>query len=556
MTKTVYQTIAEGLTAYDTSIVFGLPSDDLLLMKEMKDQGIEFVAAKDQRNAVFMAIGYALSSTKLGVCSVGKGPAVSNCITGLLEGESQSVPLLIIASSTGTQNYGDKKSFQEARQIEMVAPIVKWSHRLENAQSIGWVLKKAVYLAMCGTPGPVYIEIPEDIGTHEIIGEALKFEPLHLSQFLADPLSIQHARVQLMSADRPLLVLGGGSKRLFNREIIREFADWLGGPVFATASGRGSFDEEHPLFCGLAGLYCPPKMHDLVAESDLILTVGSKLEETALFGWEEVFQSKDIIQINISPEGFNLCLSGLKLLGDGGLILKELMDGRAGRENIRDWNNRVIKKNKQLIAAPVHIAAGGKLKVATLLKEMKLQLPSNTVFVHENGLQDMWSYFYPYHMLKKGQDAIVPSEQTSLGFGAAAAVGVSIARSDQVVVAIVGDGAFNLFQSDISTLLSQGGQVIYVILRNGGYGWLEYQNRFNEGSSAFINMKRLALLTQDTRLEFISVEQEDEVGTALKQALEYYASGKSVLIECNVEITDVPGPLKEIYGDFPVKERK
>lgn len=557
MTKiTVFQAIAAGLKAYKTKVVFGLPSDDLLLMKEIKDKQMEFVVTKDQRNAMFMTIGYALASNTLGVCSVGKGPAVTNCMTGLLEGSSQSAPLLILSSSTSTLMYGDNKSFQEAKQMEIVSPLTKWSHRLENAESIGWVLKKAIFLATSGTPGPVYLEIPEDIGTQTVNIDRLAFYPFNLSKSVADAHYITKAQEWLLQSKRPLLLFGGGTKRIRNQEITERFSDWVGGPVFVTASGRGAFSEEHPLFCGLAGLYCPPEMQELVNASDLIISVGSKLEETAMFSWEQDFKNKKVIQINVSEEDFNIQVEGLNLLGDGELILKELMKVPTDRKKDNYWMNEVSEKKLALASnAKKQSEDIGKLRVISILKGINEHIPSNSVFVHENGLQDMWSYFYPYHALKKGQWAIVPSEQTSLGFGAAAAIGVAKALKNKVVVAIVGDGAFNLIQSDLQTLLSQDRPVIYVVLRNGGYGWLEYQNRFDEGESDFIDRDFPLIKVSDSRLHVVTIEKEEQVMYAFQEAMEQFVLGKSVIVECLVEVTDVPNSLKEIYGDFPVRER-
>jgi|GEM_PF-646646 len=554
-TLTVYQAIAAELKAYKTKVVFGLPSDDLLLMKEIKNAEMEFVVTKDQRNAMFMTIGYALATNSLGVCSVGKGPAVTNCMTGLLEGSSQSAPLLIISSSTNTLMYGDKKSFQEAKQMEIVSPLTKWSHRLENAESIGWVLKKAIFLATSGTPGPVYLEIPEDIGTQTINIDRLAYYPFNLSRSVADAHYITKAQEWLLQSKKPLLLFGGGTRRIRDQEITESFSDWLGGPVFVTASGRGGFNEEHPLFCGLAGLYCPPDMHELVNDSDLIITMGSKLEETAMFGWEQNFKNKNVIQINVNEEDFNIQVESLNLLGDGELILKELMNVPTMREKDKYWMNEVSEK-KLALASDVkkQLEGNGKLRVLNILNGINEHIPSNSVFVHENGLQDMWSYFYPYHALKKGQLAIVPSEQTSLGFGAAAAIGVAKALENKVVVAIVGDGAFNLFQSDLQTLLAQTRPVIYVVLKNGGYGWLEYQNRFDEGESGFIDRDFPLIKVSDSKLHIVTVEKEEQVMHAFQEAVEQYALGKSVIVECLVEVTDVPNSLKEIYGDFPVKE--
>ncbi len=552
MPKSVLKIVADRLSQLNTEIVFGLPSDDLQLMNHVQENAIEYLVSKDQRNALFMAAGYALASGKLGVCNVGKGPAFTNSLTGVLEARSLSVPVLIIAAGTSTLKYGEEKAFQEANQLDMVSPLAKWSHRLESAGSIHWVLKKALYLTVNGTPGPVYIEIPEDIGRIEIEDVDGDEPAQHTGRPVLSATSIHAASELIQHSERPVLLLGGGCRTIGDQGLLPRLANRLQSPVFSTASGRGSFPETHPLFCGLAGLYCPEVMKEIIAESDLVLSLGSKLEETALFGWEAMLEEKHLIEINLNEDHFNHSFNSLKLVGDVGESLSLLYDALeaieiASRRDVERAKNRLVTESRRVIDEE------SPLKVVHILERIQRdeQLPG--IFVHENGLQDMWSYFYPYLSLNEGQTSIVPSEQTSLGFGCAASIGAAKAKKDQMVVALVGDGAFNLFSPELMTVAHNQIPVIYIVLKNGGYGWLEYQNK-HASPSPFVNTDTPLVQLQHPQLSVLCLTAKEELDDIWEKAQDLYALGQTVIIEATITINDVPPPLNEIHGDFPVKE--
>lgn len=556
MQMSVYEVVANVLKENKVETVYGLPSDDLQLMNAIEGSGMEFLVNKDQRNAVFMTIGQALAKRKIGVCVVGKGPAVSNCVTGLLEAHSQSAPILIIGSGTRTQIYGNRKAFQEADQISFISPLVKWCHRLESPSSIEWVLKKAMFLALHGKPGPVYIEIPEDIGEAYVEVDSSEFSVHSLSAPMPNLESIKVVKDKLMKSKRPLLLLGGGCKSLVDNHKLNKFANIIGSSVFVTASGRGAYDEEDDLFCGLAGLYCSQQLLPIVQESDLVITLGSKLEETALFGWEDLLKQKEVVQINIHEEDFNLEFRGMKLVGDIGLTVDYLTSLIQNPLEKEKWLQKIaIFKQEALLEKKGYLQNIKDLSVAHVLEGLQLYTPSNAIYVHENGLQDMWSYYFPYLKLKKGQNAFVPSEQTSLGFGLSAAVGIAKAQADRPVVAFVGDGAFNLFRSELETVINNRVPVIYVVLKNGGYGWLQFQNKNKKRKNplSFVNPMFPLVGVEHPQLKVLSLKKQEDVGTTFKEAYQQYNQGKTVIVECVIQLEDVPAAVREIYGDFPKK---
>ncbi|WP_328718511.1 thiamine pyrophosphate-binding protein [Streptomyces sp. NBC_00247] len=475
-----WQAVVQVLEQAGVRDAFGLPADDLDLLAALDTTDIRAVLCRDQRNALFMATGYALQSGRTGIAFTGKGPAVTNALTGLLEARSSAAPLVLLSAGTAADRRG-AGAFQELDQLALVTPLVKWAARVDAPGRLVPLLRRALMVACEGVPGPVYLEIPDHLLTAEIpydagapaVHGAVRPRTVQLAE---DSEAIRTLR----SAERPVLLVGGGTRHHNADRMLERLADHMGAAVFCTASGRGSFDESHPRFCGLAGLYLPEAATGLWQETDCVVTLGSRLEETATFGWpRRIGTEVPVVQVNIDAAEFSTDYAGPKILADAAALTA----GQLARESVcspsADWTRRAAAVHADLHRAHrahLHeLAAEPQPQVAEVLAALAGVLPDDLVLVQENGLQDMWSYRYPVHDTGRSGGSVVPSEQTSLGFGAAAAAGVKAAAPGRPVVAFVGDGAFGLFESDLVTVAEQELGVMYVVLDNGGYGWLQSQ---------------------------------------------------------------------------------
>ncbi|ANF97989.1 thiamine pyrophosphate-binding protein [Paenibacillus bovis] len=540
--------------------LFGLPSDDLKILKPLSKADMEFIICKDQRNAVFMASGYSLATSRLAVCVVGKGPALSNTLTGLLEAQNLSVPLLLLALGTGGDKLGTR-SFQEADQMSMVKPLVKWAYRVEHGDRLQWALERAAFMAVNGAPGPVYIELPEQL-VDQLSPVTEHFAPLERLSVLPGRDQLKAADALLRNARRPLILTGGGMKN-GDGSKLEQLATKYGAAVFATASGRGTVDEYHPLFGGVAGLYTDVSCRVLWEEADLVIALGSRLEETATFEWESWLEQKPLIQVNMELNDLAHQYEGLKLLGDGYAVLDHWLE-QPLRPADSDWVQRIADCKEAAVerrkAAMAEIAAEPGLHVPELLEMIASQCGEDLVLVQENGLQDMWSYFYPYFAFGKQAWSIVPSDQTSLGFGAAAALGAA-AAGQRPVVALVGDGAFNLFRSDLITAAEYRIPALYLVLNNGGYGWLQnqlgYQSSTLNGSYPFVSGQEQLDVSSITH-EFVDnrvIRSREEAAEQLAAAWDSYRQGRLVIVDVQVTLTDIHEKIRHVYGDFPLPER-
>lgn len=532
-----WETVVDALEHAGVGTIFGLPSDDLKIARALQDSPIRFLVCRDQRNAVFMATGYALASGRPGVCVVGKGPAVTNTVTGLLEARTAGAPVVVIASGTAVRAQGTG-ALQEMDQLAVVAPVVKWAARVDHPDRLAPTLERAFLLASTGAPGPVYVEVPEELTGGHDPGRPWNFQIPH---FPADLHASGPGLAEVLAARRPVVLVGGGARHGNPDGRIERLAAQLGAGIFCTASGRGAVDETSPLFCGVAGLYSPAEMAPVWEGCDLVLTLGSRLEETAVEAPGFARPGTPVVQVNVEPAHFATTFPGRRVLGDVGRVVSDCLEQTEippGGESAPDreaWANTI---------ATCRAAARDRVDVARdddrdrpvgvrdLLAAVERTAPSGYVLVQENGLADMWSYFHPQWTCRSRGGSLVPSEQTTLGFGTAAAAGVALAMPERRVVAIVGDGAFGMVQNDLMTLVREGIPVVYVVLCNGGYGWLNSeQQRLPEAARLpFVGDTPTLFDALPECISAATIATPGDVGAALESAFAAADAGRVAVL--------------------------
>ncbi|QEV16543.1 thiamine pyrophosphate-binding protein [Streptomyces alboniger] len=471
-----WSAVVDVLVANGVDTCFGLPGDDLELLRALDAAGVDLVPCRDQRNAMYMATGYALQSGRVGVCALGKGPAVTHAATGLLEARESGVPVLVLAAGAPERRRGSG-GFQELDQVAVTAPLVRWAHRVGHADRVVPATVTALTRAVGPPSGPVYLEMPDDVRAAEVVVTGpLPSLPVPLV-LESVPVLPGPALEAIRTSRRPVVLVGGGMRHRNTDGVVERFAGRLGAALFTTASGRGAVDEHHPAYCGSAGLYATAPARELWAACDLVVSLAGRLEETAVEGGRP-WPSVPVVQVNTDPGGLSAEFAGPRVLADGRhavLGWTRALDEH-GTAADGEWADTIGRARKAMsLEAETELdraARHPEIRVAELLAALDATSGERRVLVQENGLQDMWSYGYPY---RAGGGSVVPSEQTPLGFGAAAAIGVKRAAPDHEVTAFVGDGAFLAARADIAVTARDHGGILYVVLCNGGYGWLDSQ---------------------------------------------------------------------------------
>ncbi|MEU2792596.1 thiamine pyrophosphate-binding protein [Streptomyces sp. NPDC007100] len=556
------------LVANGVDSCFGLPGDDLELLRALDAAGVDLVPCRDQRNAMYMATGYALQSGRLAVCALGKGPAVTHAATGLLEARESGAPVLVLAAGAPERRRGSA-GFQELDQVAVTAPLVRWAHRVGHPNRVVPATVTALTRALGPPAGPVYLEVPDDVRTAEVrvagppptLPETLAVEPV--------PVTSGPAWAAIRASRRPAVLVGGGMRHHNDDGAVERFAERLAAALFTTASGRGAVDERHPLFCGVAGLYAAAPARELWSSCDLVISLAGRLEETVVEGgtpWPPVA----VVQVNVDPGGLSAEFPGPRVLGDARHAVlgwtRALDEARkaehadaAGSTGSTDaseaWAHEIASArdamSREAEAELARAAALPGIRIAELLAALDATAGEPRVLVQENGLQDMWSYCFPFH---SGGGSVVPSEQTPLGFGAAAAIGVKRAAPDHEVTAFIGDGAFLAARADIAVTARAHGGVLYVVLCNGGYGWLDAQ-RARLGLDAerhpFSRPDAPPPVVDGADIHYRVLCDKAAPAKEILAARQFCAQGGTAVLMVPVASDDIPPPLRDDAGVIP-----
>jgi acetolactate synthase-1/2/3 large subunit len=550
-----WHAVVDALVHHKVDTVFGLPGDDLGALHALEDAPVRMLLCRDQRSALFMATGYATQAGRTGVAVIGKGPAVANAVTGLLEAQTSGVPLVVLAGATAAKRR-DSGAFQEVDQLALIRPVVKWAARVDHPDRLVPALDKAFLLAASGAPGPVYVELPDDL-LDMAVERTRPWASTPETAATQGPTS--RALELIGAANRPVLLVGGGMRGRNAERGIEALADRIGAAVFATASGRGVVDEHHPAFGGLSGLYSPAELAPVWADADLLITLGSRLEETATFNGF-VADGVPVLQVNIDAGGLSAEFPGLSVLGDGEAVVAHWLRALGPRPAQADssWPSTVADcraaAHVAVAARLAEMAGSDTLHVAEVLAALDRLAAPDRILVQENGLQDMWSYFFPHWTCGAGAGSVVPSEQTTLGFGTAAAGGVKLAAPDRPVIAFVGDGAFAMVANEVATLAEEGVGVTYVVLRNQGYGWLQCQLDQHGAEASrfrFLSEEAQRPLQVHHAVWHAVVRDKSALADLLGEALLHSTKGRVAVLEVPVTIADAPPGITELEGDFP-----
>jgi acetolactate synthase-1/2/3 large subunit len=552
----VWQGIVSALKAEKTEYIFGLPGGELFYDALYDAPEIKTVLVREESAGPFMAMGYARVSRRPGVCYAPAGPGVANLVPGIQEAYSACLPVIAIGCSSKRANAG-MGAFQEVDQVGILKPVTKWCERVTEPGRISWVMRRAFSLATQGRPGPVYIDVPRDVGAQE--AKTPRYVPVEYPlRTSGDPRKIKEAAALLLKARRPVLVAGGGAvnSRAFGE--VKKFVELLNLPLMTTPCGRGILSEEHPLAFGLVGLYFSEIGEKVYGEADLLMTLGSRNEDFQS-GEQRFFPNgAKYIQVDLDPEemGHNW-IPDLALVGDIQLVLQALLRElqRAGMKKGKP-NPRMAKllKAKEVYLDRVKRDclndSSIPLKSKRIVKELCEVFGKDTILVNENGSQDLWSYYWPYYQVGNINSCVAPGEQTCMGGGCSAAIGAKLAMPQRDVVCTTGDGAFQMFMKELATAAQFKAPVTYVVLNNFSLGWIKWGQR-NRGdrfiSTDYEVQPDFVKIAQANQCYGERVEDPEDIRGALERALKATRKGVPAVLDFIVDGWDFAPGFKRFY---------
>lgn len=537
-----WEAIARMVRAQGVEFTFGV-GDSPLQLYAGKAQGLRGINLRYEGSAPFMAMAYSRISGMPGVCGASTGPGVANLVPGALEALSGCSPLVIICPSVNQRTEG-MGEFQECDQLGMMRPVTKWAARIHDIDRVGWYMRRAFSLALNDQPGPVYLEIPNDVGgdiTHGLpvdIEEPL-FVPAERIRPAGDPERVSRAVDLLLSAERPVIVAGNGAMLSGAGRALRELVEALSVPFATTPGGRGVISELHPLALGLVGLYRNRATAEYLKGTDVVLTVGTRNEAFQTHRWKDLPSGARLIHVDISAAeiGRNW-IPDVGIVGDAGLVLTQMLDDVRARQAARTESSaaRVVQEKKALFAAEVEADCrtdGFPIPAKRVVHEVSDVFGDGTVLVNENGSQDSWSYFYPYYVVGNGSACVTVAEQTCMGMGVVGAIAAKLSAPDRNVVCITGDGAFQMYMKELPTAAQYGAACTWVVLNNRALGWPMYyqMNTVGWNTTSFTTQPDFQAIARASGCAGITVGGAAELCPALKEALRLNRQGVPVVVD-------------------------
>jgi acetolactate synthase-1/2/3 large subunit len=493
--------LVEALVAQGITTCFGVPGESYLAVLDgfYEHRGhIRFIACRQEGGAAFMAEAQGKLTGRPGICFVTRGPGATNASIGLHTAFQDSTPMILFVGQVASDQR-DREAFQEVDYRQMFGPgtlgMAKWVGEVHDADRLPEYIARAFHTAVQGRPGPVVLVLPEDMLAQATAAPVLP--RVATAQAWPAPGGLRDLRAMLMSAQRPLVIAGGGGWDAEAARALQRFAEAWSLPVGCGFRFQDTFDNRHPLYAGDVGIGINPKLAQRVKDADLIIALGVRLGEMTTGGYTLLTPPRTAQKlVHIHPGAEEL---GRVYTAD--LMLQSCMHGAA--------------KALEALAAPVEVAWAdwaaaahadyeanhlapmvSPLDLAVVMKTVQRLAPEDTAYTNGAGNYSGWLHRYVRHfgLQHHGRTQLAPTSG-AMGYGVPAAVAASLLFPERTVVNVAGDGDFLMTGQELATATGYGanggaGRLVSLVVDNGTFGTIrmhqerEYPGRVS-GSDLF-----------------------------------------------------------------------
>ena len=526
--------LAEMLKHHDAAPMFGMGGFQLLPFYDaVRELGLKHTLINDERCGIFAADAWARVTGRPGICDATLGPGATNLVTGLVESLNAGVPLVVIVGNSN-RDHSWKNMTQEARQTEILAPAVKSLIRVEQGLRIPELVRRAYTIATSGRPGPVVLDVPEDVahGEFDYREDDFYVDPETLCIPAQRPRpgreAVARAAKQLRNADRPIILAGGGIHLSGAYEELLSFAEDFSIPVAQTLSGKGAIPCTHVLSVGLFGRWSRIA-NDLIESSDCILSVGCKMGEIATRRYALIPRSVPFIHLDILAEEIGRTTpTEVALWGDAaeGLLdlhagLSDDMDSLQARREVYLAEVAKRKETWRVEAEPRYASEERPIHMARLIRELQGVMPEDGILVVDGGFAAHWTGLL-YDSTRAGRSYIANRGFASIGYGLPGTLGAQLAAPDSPVVGLTGDAGFNMVLGELETARRLGLGFTLAIVNNAASGYVKaLQHNLFEGryQSSDLTETHYANVARELGCQGIRVSHPNELGAAFSEGI-------------------------------------
>ena len=556
-TITGAEALIKALEYQDVEVAFGIPGGAILPAYDpLLEAGFRHVLARHEQGAGHMAEGYAWATGKVGVAIATSGPGATNLVTPLADALMDSVPMVAITGQVPTQAVGND-AFQEAYTTGITMPATKHNYFVSDPDEIAQVVAEAFHIASTGRPGPVLIDLPKDIlnaslewhdpGPISMPGYRPTFEP--------HPRRIAEAIRMIKAAERPVLYVGGGIIKANASAALLSFAEMTNMPVITTLMGRGAIPDSHPNTLGMPGMHGLYAATTAIQKSDVLVAVGVRFDDRVTGDPDSFAPFAKVIHGDVDPaEIGKVRVPEVPIVGDARRIL-EAMGKRWGdtpTPKLRKWW-QTIREWQQTHPLRFEQESDGPLKPQYVISRLRDLADKDSIVVSGVGQHQMWTSQYwgfdnPRRWINSGGLG-------TMGFAVPAAIGAKAGRPDKQVIAVDGDGCFQMTVQELITSSVENIPIKVAVFNNGAHGmvrqWqrLFYNERFSS-SDLGQHLPDYVKLAEAMGCVGLRADRPEDVDGVIDRMLEI--DDRSVVVEFEVDRDEMVFPMVPAGGSNDV----
>ncbi len=532
--------VIECLKEQGVDTVFGYPGGCILNIYDelYKHQGeIKHILTSHEQGASHAADGYARATGKVGVCMATSGPGATNLVTGIATAYMDSIPVVAITANVGVTLLG-KDSFQEVDIAGIVMPITKYSFIVKNVHELADTIRRAFKIAKSGRPGPVLVDITKDVTANVADYEAMKPEEIERVTDTIDAAAVDHVASMINKAKRPFILTGGGVVISDAEQELRALADKIDAAVCDTLMGKGAIEGTADRYTGMIGMHGTKASNFGLAEADLLVVVGARFSDRVIGNASKFAEHARIVHIDVDQAEINKNIAVDEyIIGDAKVILQQLIQ-RVEASKKPEWMQE-IQELKQKFPMTYD---KGVLTGPEIIEKLYEMTNGDATVVTEVGQHQMWAA--QYYKYKKPHQLLTSGGLGTMGYGLGASLGAKLARPDETVVNIAGDGCFRMNMNEIATAVRYNIPIIQIVINNHVLGmvrqWqtLFYDKRYsNTILNDSVDFVKLAEAMGADAYRVTSIEEFED---AFRKA---QAAGKPVVIDCIINEDDKVWPM-------------
>jgi acetolactate synthase-1/2/3 large subunit len=459
--------------------VFGYPGGTVLpLYDAMRDSSIHHILVRHEQGATHMADGYARATGEVGVAIATSGPGATNMVTGIATAMMDSSPVVCITGQVNSKLIGTD-AFQESDITGITMPITKHNFLVTDVRDLGRTLREAFAIARSGRPGPVLVDITKDAQQNSCEFSWESTEPRRrpaAPQQFGSPELLRAAEL-INQAQRPVVLAGHGILISEAMDVLRRFTERADLPVAMTLLGLGGFPASHPLNLGMMGMHGETWVNESIQKADLLIALGMRFDDRVTGKLDTYAINARKVHIDIDPAEINKIVPvDAGIVGDLREVLEQLLPFITARKHPKWWREIDSMKGDEAVRDVNNLPDHGHLYAAHVIHDLWRHTTGNALVVTDVGQHQMWEAQYYRH--EQPRSLITSGGLGTMGFALPAAIGAKVARPDDEVWVIAGDGGFQMTMPELATVVQEGLNLKIAIINNGYLGMIRQWQEF------------------------------------------------------------------------------